>query len=516
MARTKSASPFITSLAHHAADPFRLLIESVVDYAIVMLDPAGHVASWNPGAQRIYGYTPEEIIGQHVSLFCTDDDVADGYPGQLLRQALAEGHVEVECLRVRHDGAQFWAVITLSDVKDFFGNHAGFAEVTRDITEQRRAEEAVRAERDLSTAVLNSLPGVYYMYDEEGRFLRWNRRLEIVTEYSAAEIARLHPLDLFEGPDKELLAERIATVFQDGFAEVEANFITKSGKHIPYYFNGSRQEVDGKICLLGMGIDISDYKRAEQALRESDLRLQQAQKLEAIGQLAGGVAHDFNNLLTVINGYTDVLLEDVPPDSRLQEGLYQIHKAGERAQTLTRQLLAFGRRQVMEPKILNLNFVIRDVEKIMRQLIGEDVILSLNLAPEISAVRADPSQVEQILINLVVNARDAMPAGGQLIVETQNAVLDESYCGAFSDLEPGHYVLLAVSDTGCGISSEIKPRIFEPFFTTKELGHGTGLGLATVHGIVKQSQGHVAVYSEPGRGTCFKIYLPVVADTAEI
>jgi len=515
MPRTKSASPFITSLAHHAADPFRLLIESVVDYAIMMLDPAGHVASWNPGAQRIYGYEPEEAIGQHFSLFCTDEDVADGYPGHLLKQALEEGHVEVECLRVRHDGAQFWAVITLSDVKDFFGNHAGFAEVTRDITEYRRAEDAVRAERDLSTAMLNSLPGVYYMYDEDGRFLRWNRRFEIVTEYSAAEIARLHPLDLFEGTDKDLLAERIAAVFRDGAAEVEANFITKSGKHIPYYFNGVRQLVDGKPCLLGMGIDISDYKRAEQALRESDRRLQQAQKLEAIGQLAGGVAHDFNNLLTVISGYTDMLLEDVPPDSELREGLYQIHKAGERAQTLTRQLLAFGRKQVMEPKVLNLNAVILDVEKMLRRLIGEDVILSLSLAPELSAARADPGQVEQILINLAVNARDAMPVGGQLTVETQNTMLDASYCRAFSDLEPGNYVLLAVSDTGCGIPADVKPRIFEPFFTTKEVGRGTGLGLATVHGIVKQSQGHVAVYSEPERGTSFKIYLPVVADAVQ-
>ncbi len=513
--RSDKSGPFMTSLAHHAADPFRLLIESVVDYAIVMLDPAGNVASWNPGAQRIYGYTPEAIVGQHVSRFSTLDDAASGLPAELMQRALSEGHLEHECQRVRQDGSEFTATITLSDLKDYFGNHAGFAEVTRDISEYRRAQDAVRAERDISNAMLNSLPGVYYMYDENGHFMRWNHRFELVTEYSADEIRQLHPLDLFDGPDKQLLAERIANVFRDGFDEVEANFLTKSGKRIPYYFNGIREVIEGKPCLLGMGIDMSNYKHTEQALRESALRLQQAQKMEAVGLLAGGVAHDFNNLLTVINGYSDLLMAQAPEGSSLRDGLYQIYRAGERARTLTRQLLTFGRKQILEPRVLNLNEVAGEVEKMLRRVIGENIVLSLSLANDIGAVWADPGQIELILLNLAVNARDAMPTGGSLVIETSNTVLDATYCDPIPDLKPGDYVLLAVSDNGCGIADDIKQRIFEPFFTTKPTGKGTGLGLATVHGIVKQSQGHVAVYSESGLGTTFKIYLPVVADASQ-
>lgn len=501
---------FITSLAHHAADPFRLLVESVVDYAILMIDPAGNVASWNPGAQRIYGYAPEAVIGQPVSRFFTPEDIASGWPAALLQQAVHEGHIERECLRVRQDGSTFWAIITISSLKDFFGNHAGFAKVTRDISAYRRAQDAVRRERDTSNAILNSLPGVYYMYDEQGRFLRWNQRFAQVTEYSADEIRKLHPLDLFEGPDKHLLAERIASVFRNGYAEVEADFVTRSGKRIPYYFNGVREQVEGKTCLLGMGIDISHYKHTEQALRDSDLRLQQAQKMEAVGLLAGGVAHDFNNLLTVINGYSDMLLDQVPAGSPLHEGLQQIYRAGERAKTLTRQLLTFGRKQLLEPRVLNPNNVITDVEKMLRRVLGENIQLSLSLSDSVGAVWADPGQMELILLNLAVNSRDAMPTGGSLVIETSNTTLDENYCKGFSDLLPGDYVLMAVSDNGSGIADDIKQRIFEPFFTTKATGKGTGLGLATVHGIVKQSRGHVAVYSELGLGSTFKVYLPIV------
>lgn len=369
--------------------------------------------------------------------------------------------------------------------------------------ERKRAEEKVRESEARLRVLIEQLPAVVWTVDQDMRFTSALGAGLSRLNLRPNQIVGMSLLDYFETADQTFLpvaAHRRAMTGEPVTFHVE----WKGGSYACHAepLRDADGKPNGAIC---MALDVTDRKQLEEQLR-------QAQKMEAVGRLAGGIAHDFNNLLMVIQGYADLLTERLPAGDPLRRNAEQIQMASQRATSLTRQLLAFSRKQMLAPKILNIQTVVADMEKILRRLIGEDIHLETSSAPDLWLVKADRSQIEQVIMNLAVNARDAMPEGGRLTIETANVELDSSYAHPPAVLSPGKYVMLAVTDNGCGMDQQTQAHIFEPFFTTKEKGKGTGLGLATVYGIVKQSGGYVWVYSEPGRGTSFKIYLPRVEE----
>ena len=479
-------------------DRFHLLVDGVKDHAILMLDPTGIILTWNSGAERINGYTAEEIVGQSYSCLFTPELIAQGKPAQELEQA-AEGKTDVEGWRVRKDGSRFWVNGTLTALCDENGKVRGFAKITRDMTEKRRSDELLQS-------VLNhTLDGIITI-DERGTISMMNRAGETLFGRTASEVIGQNINILMPEPYRGEHHSYLANYMRTGKAKIigigrEVLGLRKDGSTFPLDLAVTEFQLDNQRYFVGIVRDVSERKKLESQLHQS-------QKMEAFGQLAGGVAHDFNNLLTVISGYSDLLLAKLPAGDPKTKMVDQVRRASERAAALTRQLLAFSRQQVLEPVVLDLNAVVTDIEKMLRRLIGEDVEFATVLGPAVSAVKVDPGQIEQVILNLAVNARDAMPQGGKLTIETCEAELDESYAKTHQDAKAGKFVMVAVSDTGCGMTPEVKARVFEPFFTTKGVGHGTGLGLAVVHGIVKQSGGNIDVYSEPGIGTTIRVYLP--------
>jgi len=375
--------------------------------------------------------------------------------------------------------------------------------------ERKRAEEALARSETTYRSLVEDSPFGIFRSTVDGRLIAVNPALVSILGYaSEAELLRKSmATDVYVDPTER--ARRSADVIAQGSLTAESEWRRKDGKTVTVRQTGRVvRDAQGRVEYFNVLVeDITERKLLEQQLR-------QAQKMEAVGRLAGGIAHDFNNLLTAILGSAELLLETMAQEQE-RDDVEEIRKAAKRAADLTRQLLAFSRQQVLAPQVLDLNALVVNLEKLLRRLIGEDVELRTALAPDLGAVKADPGQMEQVIANLVVNARDAMPEGGRLTVETANAELDKDYADQHFPAPPGSYVLLAVSDTGTGMDPETKSRIFEPFFTTKDKGKGTGLGLATVYGVVKQSGGYIWVYSEPGQGTAFKIYLPRVREAPE-
>ena len=472
--------------------------------ATYWMGPDGRLIYVNDRMCEALGYSREELLSMKIQEI-NPDFSPDRWPyhwDELRKQRIfsaesthraKDGHlipVEITANYIEFDGKEFNCVYA------------------RDIAARKRSEELILLERDFSKAALDSLPGIFYLFDRKGKFRRWNPNLEEITGYSAEEIGRMHPLDLFAGRDKALVQERIMEVFVKGASEVEADLVTKSGKKITYYFTGHVFQGKEGPFLIGTGIDISERKKLEEQLRKS-------QKREAIGHLAGGIAHDFNNLLTGILGYANLLSLKGGVDPEVAKAATIIQRSAERASQLTAQLLGFAEQGKNLNVPVELDRVVASITDVLERTKDPRIRIVTSFHPEGGCVQGDPSQLDQVVMNLAINACDAMPHGGQLKIITEPVILDEAFCREREWMSPGKHLLLAVSDTGVGISAGNLERIFDPFFTTKTLGKGTGLGLSMVFGIVKNHGGCVDVQSEAGAGSVFRIFLPESPEDAQ-
>ena len=503
---TREASALLSSVMQPPPELVHLLVEAVEAAAngILITNREGTILWANTAFTRMTGYSREEILGQHTRILKSGKQDADLYR-QLWRTVTAGNVWQGTICNRRKDGSTYDEEMTITPLRDAEGQISHFIAIKQDISEKRHLEE----HNARLVAVLETTPDFVGITDANFRILFVNRNGRQMVGFGEAEdvshmhIDACHP----EWAMKIIMDEGIPSAVRTGTWLGEIALLTRNGKEIPVsQAIVAHKAANGKVEFFSTIMrDLTERKKIE-------AQLHQSQKMEAVGQLAGGVAHDFNNLLTVINGFSEIVAGTLPPNDPNRKMLQEVSKAGERAASLTRQLLAFSRKQVLEPRVLDLNSVVTNTENMLRRLIGEDVMLWTVLAPALSCVKVDPGQIEQVIMNLAVNARDAMPQGGKITIETQNVDLGETYAASHQEVRPGRYVMLAVSDTGCGMTPEIQSHIFEPFFTTKGPSKGTGLGLATVYGIIKQSGGYIYVYSEPGRGTSFKIYLPPVEE----
>jgi PAS domain S-box-containing protein len=495
------------------------LLETLPD-AIVAVDREGTIVQVNSQTQGLFGYSRDELIGQKVEMLVPESfrhkhhQHRENYAEALKTRRMG---AELDLYGRRRNGTEFPVEISLSPVSTDKGPLVLSA--IRDISDRKRiAEELRRANEELHrrtaeqlgeyrsklALIIDSSEDAILSKDLNGMITSWNRGAEHIYGYTAEEVIGRHISLLTPGdrPDEiSGILEKIAR--GETIEHYESVRLTKDGRHLNVSISVSplRDAAGEIIGASAIARDVTAQKRAEGQLRQS-------QKMEAIGRLAGGVAHDFNNVLAIINACTEFLRDRIDPVSEPSRYVENIKKAIERGSSLTKQLLAFSRSSAVQLRVLDVNERLRDISKLLRPLLGEDVEILIVPKAASAIVEADPGQLDQIVLNLAVNARDAMPRGGKFILETGTVRLDEGFAEQHQAITPGKYVLLAVSDTGTGMDEATISRIFEPFFTTKAVGKGTGLGLATVYGIVKQSAGLIMVYSEPGAGTTFKIYLP--------
>jgi PAS domain S-box-containing protein len=492
--------------SHSRAD---LLIQSIHDYAIYMLDPSGRVTSWNAGAERLKGYTPEQVIGEHFSRFYTDDDRAAGIPDLAMRTALSQGRFEAEGWRVRRDGTRFWASVVLEPIIGDDNKHLGFAKITRDLTERKKAEEALRRSEERFRLLVQGVTDyAIYMLDREGRVSSWNAGAQRFKGYQADEIMGHHFSRFYPEEDRAagVPQKALEIAASEGRFEAEGWRVRKDGGRFwaNVVIDPIRDEGGELIGFTKITRDLTERKQAQEALEASREQFFQSQKMEAIGQLTGGVAHDFNNILAAILGSLRIAQRRVTEGQDADQFIENAMKAAERGATLTQRMLAFARKQELELEPVDLISSVREMAEILERTIGPGITITTNFPLSLPPVIADRAQLELAAMNLMVNARDAMPDGGKITLRARRMESPE-----------GDFVCLAIEDEGEGMDQKTLARAAEPFFTTKGVGRGTGLGLSMVQGMVEQCGGRLVLESEPGRGTTAEIWLRVADDAVQ-
>ena len=496
---------------------YRVLVEAVTDYAIYMLDPSGIVSSWNAGAQRFKGYAPEEIIGQHFSRFYTEEDRASGLPARALETSAREGKFEAEGWRIRKDGTRFWAHVIIDPIRDTSGALTGFAKVTRDLTERRASEDALRqSEQQFRLLIQGVTDYAIYMLSPEGIVTNWNPGAQRIKGYSPAEIVGKHFSNFYTPEDRArgMPARALETAAREGKFEAEGWRLRKDGSRFWSHviIDAVRDEQGKLLGFAKITRDVTERKEAQDSLDRAREALFHSQKMDAIGQLTGGVAHDFNNLLMAVLGSLELLRKRLPDDPAQLRLVDNAIQGAKRGATLTQRMLSFARRQAMEVLPLDLPALVNGMSDLLERTLGKDVEIQMEFPPTLGPVIADENQLELALLNLCVNARDAMPRGGRIVIAAREELVDLRHA---SGLTPGPYVCLSVTDSGEGMDAQTLTRASEPFFTTKGVGKGTGLGLSMVHGMAEQMGGRLLIRSTPGEGTIAEIWLVSATGTAQ-
>jgi PAS domain S-box-containing protein len=499
---------------HRSERNFALLVGSVVDYAIYMLDPQGMITNWNAGAKRIKGYSAEDVIGTHFSRFYTPEDCARGMPATALATARREGRYNAEGWRVRKDGSRFWASVVVDPIFDQ-DTLIGFAKITRDVTERMEAEAALIESEYLARGVIDTALDGFAQLDEDGRIVQWNPRAEALFGWSRKEaLGQSFSALVVAEQDRERFSDHLQPATMQATSRASARpieMVSRDDRRIPVELSVSSLSLNGNYRT---NIFIRDL--SEKILIEAQLR--QAQKMEAVGQLTGGLAHDFNNLLQGVIGSLDLIQQRID-EGRADEVTRFVRGAlnsANRAAAMTHRLLAFSRRQPLDPRPVLANPLMLSMADLLQRTLSEQVTLEFDLATDLWPTLCDPNQLESAVLNLSINARDAMPKGGRLLIRSRNVETDEARTGEWHDANSGQYICIEVTDNGAGMNAEVVEHAFEPFFTTKASGQGTGLGLSMVYGFARQSNGHCDIHSKPGEGTTIKLYLPRHVATADL
>ncbi len=490
----------VERIARESEQRFRLLVESVKDYAIFMLDTDGTIVSWNAGAEYIMGYKSEEIIGKHFSTFYPEEDIEHGRPQHNLGIAVAEGRYEDEGWRERKDGSKFWANVVITALRDEYGNLRGFSEMTRDTTERNAAEEQIREQATL----LDKAQDAIIAQDLEHRIIFWNKGAENLYGWTAKEaIGKKNNELLYKRGSFEFI-EAYRSVIEKGEWMGELHHVNKKGEEVIVESRWTLVRDNGGNPKSVLVIDTNIMER-----KKLEAQFLRAQRMESVGTLASGIAHDLNNILSPIMMVLQLLRKRLT-DENSRELLDMLDMSAQRGADLIRQVLSFARGPEGSRTILQLRYIISEIERILRETFPRSIEIDTDIPKDLWAISGDPTQLHQVFMNLCVNARDAISSSGRLSISAENIFMDEEGTRTNIDANIGPYVVITVSDTGTGIPPEIMGRIFEPFFTTKEPGKGTGLGLSAAFGIVKGHGGFINVHSDIGKGTQFKVYLPAI------